>query len=217
MTPAPRDLPSRDDELLLHGRLVAADPTATADLAEQYLAPLIEWLVGHNDRHVSKELFEEAASEALVSLMKRPQSFRPERSSGARPLFSYLCMSAQRDFQNILLRERRHTEGRRSLDSVEHSPDAWKYLGRDDDPALTLVIHEELTQGDQNILAPALDGLSDEEQQALRLMLDGERKTDVFARVLRLDHLPKPEREREVKRVKDKLKKRIERGRTDHA
>jgi hypothetical protein len=41
-------------------------------------------------------------------------------------------------------------------------------------------------------------------------MLQGERKTARFARVLGIEHLSKKEQQAEVKRVKDKLKKRIE-------
>ena len=49
------------------------------------------------------------------------------------------------------------------------------------------------------------------EQQFLDLMLHGERKTTIFARALGIEKLSPSAQESEVKRVKDKLKKRIER------
>ena len=55
------------------------------------------------------------------------------------------------------------------------------------------------------------EGLSDAESRALDLLLDGERKTAVFAEALGIGHLPMKDQRAEVKRVKDKLKKRIER------
>ncbi len=213
MAHVPRALPSPEDELNLHRRLVDGDPTSTADLAAQYLDFLVAWLEERNVRRIRQEFLVEAAEDAIISLMKSPKSFAPERNRAIHPLFAYLCMAAQRDLQNILAREKRQVGGQTSLDSVAQLPDAWKYLGNHDDPLLHLQNREELAQGNQTILEPTRNGLSDEEQQAMHLMLDGERKTAVFARTLHIEHLPTPQQRREVKRVKDKLKKRIKRGR----
>jgi hypothetical protein len=65
----------------------------------------------------------------------------------------------------------------------------------------------------ETILAFVREGLTEAELQALDLILEGERKTAVFAQVLRLNHLAKDLQEAEVKKVKDKLKSRIKRGR----
>jgi biopolymer transport protein ExbD len=46
----------------------------------------------------------------------------------------------------------------------------------------------------------------------LELMLDGERQTSVYVEILEIGHLSLEEREREVKKVKDRLKKRLERA-----
>ncbi len=61
------------------------------------------------------------------------------------------------------------------------------------------------------MIAPVREGLSDAESKALELLLDGERKTAVFAEALGIGHLPTTDQRAEVKRVKDKLKKRIQR------
>jgi hypothetical protein len=47
---------------------------------------------------------------------------------------------------------------------------------------------------------------------AVELMRLNERSTPVYARVLEITHLPFAEQKRIVKRVKDKLKKRVERA-----
>ena len=213
MAHAPRILPSPEDELRLHRRVVDGDPTSTADLAEQYLDLLVAWLRERNDRKLRHEFLVEAAEDALISLMKSPTSFVAERNKSMHPLFAYLCMSARRDLLNILAREKRQCEGQTSLDSVELLPDGWKYHGNANDPSTPLQNREELAHGDQTILEPTRDGLSAEEREALHLMVHGERKTAVFARTLHIEHLPQPQQRREVKRVKDKLKKRIKRGR----
>jgi hypothetical protein len=43
-------------------------------------------------------------------------------------------------------------------------------------------------------------------------MLAGERSTAVYAQALLIGETPQPEQDREVKRVKERLKKRLERG-----
>jgi DNA-directed RNA polymerase specialized sigma24 family protein len=216
MAHAPRILPSPEDELHLHRRLLDGELDATADLAAQYLDPLIADLKRRNDPRIPDAVFGEAAEDALLSLMKDPTTFVPARSRATRPLFAYLCLSARRDLLNILAREKRQLEGQISLDSVQHSPDGWKCLGEDDDPSLTLQRQEELAQGDKTIVAPARNGLPADEQEAMELIVQGERKTAAFARVLRIEHLPKEEQQRKVNRLKNKLRKRIKRGRESH-
>jgi hypothetical protein len=50
------------------------------------------------------------------------------------------------------------------------------------------------------------------DRRVLRLMVDGERRTAVFAAVLGLDGQPAEAQRREVKRAKDRIKKRLERA-----
>lgn len=204
-------LMSEDAGLALHRRLVDGDVTAASDLATTLLDYLIGWLVETNSARIPEHMCIEAAEDALIALAKSPASFNPAKG---KRLIAYLQMSAQGDLRNILQRESRHQQHRMSLESVELSPDAGKYLGTDDDPSLPMQIQEESEQANrenQNV-GPARDGLTAAESQALDLVLDGERKTAAFAEVLGLCHLPPDVQQVEVKRVKDKLKKRIERG-----
>ncbi|HZZ81447.1 MAG TPA: hypothetical protein VFE62_23295, partial [Gemmataceae bacterium] len=87
-----------------------------------------------------------------------------------------------------------------------------KYLGRDDDPSLRLQIFEEAGNAEREIVSPARHGLTEAENLALDLMLQDERRTSEFAKVLGLETMPIREQRAQVKRLKDKLKKRLERG-----
>jgi RNA polymerase sigma factor (sigma-70 family) len=198
-----------EEELGLHRRLLEGDPTATADLAAAFLDPLVAWLTKKNRAKVAEDLCNEAAEDALIALMKSPTSYSPARMG----LWSYLRMSAQGDLQNILRRESRRRRNETTLGAVELSPQAGKYLGREDDPALRLKIQEETATANQAV-TPLLDGLTEGEARALDLILQGERKTAVFAQALGIGHLPKEEQKTQVKRVKDKLQKRLQRGRS---
>jgi hypothetical protein len=77
-------------------------------------------------------------------------------------------------------------------------------------------------RGNQEILGPdpererILQHLRDrfknpKDLQLLELILDGERATETFARILEIENLPFGDQQRAVKRHKDRLKKRLER------
>lgn len=202
---------SEEEERALHGRLVAGDLTAWSDIARRFLDSLIAWLVEKNSADVPEELCVEAAEDALIALAKSPASYNP----GRMRLGAYLRMSAQGDLRNILRREGPHWN-QTSLEDVELSGEDGKYLAVDDDPSLPLLLQEESGRATRTVVSPAREGLSEGESRALDLILQGERKTAVFAEALGIGHLPTSVQRVEVKRVKDKLKKRIERKTGDH-
>jgi RNA polymerase sigma factor (sigma-70 family) len=198
-----------DEELDLHRRLIDGDPVASAQLAEAYLDRLIDFLKATNDRSIPREFIADAAGDALVSLIKKPASFDPGRNSGELPLWAYLKMAAKRDLQNILNKEQRRKK--KSLENVELSDEAGKYLGADKEPVMILQLKEEAEKAEREILTAVRQGLSAGELQVLDLMLQGERKTAVFAQALGIADLPPSEQEATVQRVKNKLNKRLER------
>ncbi len=201
--------PSRNDEevLHLHHRLLERDPTAAHDLAASYLGPLVDWLSA-TDAGAPEDVRLEAAEEALLSLIRDPRSFSPDLQT----LEVYLRMSARGDLLNLLRKERRHHRGHISLESVEHSADAGKYLGRDDDPLLPLRISEEAGRIAASVPEAVRRKLSDTDLRALELMLRGERRTSAFAELWELHQLPPGEQADEVNRRKDRLKKMLKRS-----
>jgi DNA-directed RNA polymerase specialized sigma24 family protein len=205
----PGSLPTQVEALQLHQRLLAADPIAPTELAELYLQPLIDRLAQTNPR-APADFREAAAGEALVALIKSPTSYDP----GRKELFPYLCMSAQGDLLNLLKQESRHHQGRIGWKSVEHSPDARKYLGREDDPSLPLRIAEIQETPQDPAVAAVLASATPQERLVLELMLEGERRTPVIAAAIGLADRPTAEQEDEVKRLKDRIKARLRRGRT---
>lgn len=204
MTAPPFATPSPEEARDIHARLLGGDPVAPAELAVAYLDPLTEWLAARNPGLADPHLCATAAEDALLALIKNPRSYDPQRQT----LEVYLRMSAQGDLRNLLARERRHRGRSASMEVVELSSVRGKYL-RDDagDPAL-LIEHE--AEPAQEVAVPP--GLTAAEERALALMRDGERKTVAYAAALDIAHLPMEDQRREVKRVKDRLKKRIERS-----
>lgn len=186
--------------LSLHQRLLDDDPVATVDFFEMVVPRLERYLryqfpsIGAS---VDPDVYILATHDALTDYFKSPQKYDPDRSG----LMTYLRLAARRDLQNLLGKESRHAKGRISLDSVE--------FDRSDgnDVAETVAgsidaerLREELTEG----MTPG-------ERDVFFLMVEGERSTEAAAAALNIEHLAVRDQVREVKRVKDRIKKRIQR------
>jgi DNA-directed RNA polymerase specialized sigma24 family protein len=169
------------------------------------LEPLVTWLRESN-RTRDDHLLQEAAGEALFHLIKNPHTYDPARST----LAGFLRMSAQCDLCNVLRRERRHQEHRELWSSVEEALDGGNTPGDADDPARIAELGEE-----QAALLARLETCSadwtEPERQVLRLMIQGERRTAVYAGVIRVTDKPLAQQRREVKRFKDRVGKRAKR------
>lgn len=193
-------------------RLLADDPTAPSDLAVAYLDPLITWLQRRWPALDPADAFT-AASEAIINLAKDPRTYVPERQT----LWYYLRMSARGDLKNLQAKEARHRShlSAVSWDDVEHAPDLGKYVVDEAaDPAEVVERVEDLRARLRELKLPdrVRAGLAPEEEKVLELMRLNERRTELYARALGLEGLAPAEQRREVKRVKDRLKKRLERA-----
>lgn len=184
---------------------------ACADLAVAYLNPLIDWLARRSDRRIWRDLIEEAAGEAIVSLGKSSSIFDSTRSRAALPLFAFLKLAAYRDLQNLLQREKAQRRGWIALKSVEDLERRRKYVPGEEDPSAGMERRDEAMKADREVLALVRQGLDERELRVLELMLEGVRKNEPFAQALGIEYEPKETRAAQVKRVKDKLKMRINR------
>ena len=201
----------------VHARLLAGDPVAPSDLAMTYFEPLTAWLEALYPRLHPHECAT-AAGDAILAVIKNPQSYKPERQR-RESLLGYLRMSAKARLGNLQRAERRHSTRRASLDAVALSPVMGKYLGDEDADPARIVEHQE-EESAAPAPAPLPDSLrttlSSVEIEVLRLMDMKERRTIVFARLLGIVDQPVAEQRRAVKRAKDRLHKRRRRAGDAH-
>jgi hypothetical protein len=201
--------PSTEDAIGLHRRLLQRDPVGSADFAIAFLNPLIAWLQSTHSG-ADPMACAEAAGEAIIGFLNNPGAYDPGRLG----VEAFLRMAAQRDLQNLLRKERRHQQNRRDWNVVEQASVDGKYLRREDDPSLPLQIEEaRLRQAPPETV---WQQLTDVERRVWEQMQQGERRNSVFAVILGITHLPADEQRREVKRVKDRLNKRMERAGGKH-
>ena len=199
-------LPSQEEALGLHQQLLAGVPVAPARFAEAYLLPLIAWLDQYFP-NVADDLRADAAERAILSFIKNPDRYQPERL----PLVNYLHMAASSDLRNLQERERKHQQGRISVSNdVELSEHDRNYLEDHSDPSAPLQ-EEEQRESDARSWAALEEACGTEERAVLTLMRQGEKKTSVFAEALGIGHLSQEEQQTEVWRIKDRLMKKLQR------
>jgi DNA-directed RNA polymerase specialized sigma24 family protein len=203
-------MPRDEVGLTLRARLLAGDTTASSDVVDAYLDDLADWLEKQYERTQPDDCLT-AAEDAILGFIKNPMSYEPERKS----LRNYLRMSADGDMKNLLKKERRHSE--RRLNQELSDPVVEKQLqDKEADPYRVLERRAETAAVDAKVrsLVPnwLAAGSTPEEIQVLGLLRIRERRTRVYAAALGISHLSFKEQQEEVKRAKDRLKKRERTG-----
>ena len=188
----------------IHKRLCEGDLTAFAELAEEVMEALVEKLSHKYPNLPDADLPAEAVADALMDYSKRPEQFDPTQ----RGLFGFLVMAAEGDLKNALAKIVRRQKKEIQLEPVEVDERGGNTRDRTDE------LDERI---DFERMRDALDALFDDpkDRAVVRLIMEGERATEVFAQVLELEALPEDQQRTEVKKNKDRVKKRLQRHRGD--
>lgn len=191
----------------VHARLLAGEPTASADLFTCHARSLTRQLVARFPS-TDPDLIHDALVTALLDVAERPERFDP----GRRSFSGYLHMVARADLLNLLEKLRRRRDHEMVGDPVELEAAGRNIGARTIDP-----VGEESADREaaatlaQQAMAVAQ---TEEERIVMQLMLDGERATEVFAKTLGLASLSPAARRAQVYAVKDRLTKRLRRRRS---
>lgn len=190
----------------IHERLLAEDVTAPAELVETLLVLILDRLTRKYPKLSDPDLLPDAVTDALMSYIKRPAQFDPSK----RSLIGFLFMAAEGDLCNALAKEKRRHQKEIPLENVELEVVVGNSEIEEGNSA-TEPEREKLRQALPRIFGNPKDLIM------VELMISGERTTEAFVKVLELRHLPADQQRREVKRHKDRLKKRLERyGKAAH-
>jgi RNA polymerase sigma factor (sigma-70 family) len=191
-----------DGSRVLHACLLQRDPTAPSELAETYLPLLVDWLRQAFPRE-DGALLETLAIDLVLGLAKKPEQYDPDRGS----LTAYLRMAARGDVKNAQESTRRRYLRLAPLNEVElRPPSRNRWWASNADPSEAAILKDADAR-----VAALREHFHGHEREVVDLIVDGERRTESFARVLGLLDRPREEQVREVKRAKDRLKKRMKR------
>lgn len=183
--------------LELHARLLArSDPCVTAEVADAFLLPLVKRLRSRFSHVTDPHIIDTAAEDALLKYFRQPERYDPQRGT----LLGYLLMDAGGDLKNFLRAERRVV--------ALHPPLAeYKTQGenRIDDAEARLT-------GAASPVERAFARVPDPiDRELVELMMENERRTEVYAEALGVAGRPPGEQAAIVKRHKDRLKKLLRR------
>jgi hypothetical protein len=184
-----------------HQRLLAQDdPTAFAELAEWLYVPLVQATRMRAGAGADPALVEEAVGQALLDYNEAPERYDPTRAT----LQSYLTMVAYRDYQNARAKESRRTSHQVSMADQLISEQG----GMADQSIEAFLAHTHTEELWKAVEAAFPDPV---ERQIVELLIDRVRAPEPYAQLLGISDLPDSERQRQIKRVKDRITKRLRR------
>jgi hypothetical protein len=184
----------------VHARLVAGDPTASADLIEMAYEPLIRYaLKRHGSFGVDQDRARDLALKALAGLIEQPSQFDPAKGSS---LFGFLCMVVNGDAINAGEMEKNRAEK-----FSQHVVEVLEVRGK------SYQMRADIRLDAQRIMEKHGSEIviDDGDKEVLTLFLQDERDYSVYARVLGIEHLAPEYRDAEVKRRKDRIETRLRR------
>jgi hypothetical protein len=185
--------------MAVHGRLVAGDRTASADLFELAYGPLIGHAIKkHTAFGMDQDRARDLAVGVLASFAERPGIFDPQKGS----LFGFLCMILDRDAINA-----GRDEANRQEKFSKFAVEVEKVGGN------SYVISPETRVDAKRIMSQyQAEVMVDEgDDEVLRLVLEDERDYEVYAVALGISHMSAEQKRSEVKRRKDRIEKRLQR------
>ena len=186
------EFPTRQDETALHERVVASDPVAPVDIFSVFIDPLVK--VIQHDLRCDLDTARDSAIDAVFEYLRSPSVFQQQKGR----LSTFLAKIAKHRATDRI--RSRSAEARREQnfcavvelltpapkEEMERAVEARK-------------LWEKVEQAVQD----------DQDRAALALILDGERSTEALAEALGLNVTSKLERQREVKRHRDRLVKTL--------
>lgn len=188
--------------LALHRRLLAGDRIASEEVIGLVLLSLIQE-VSSKFRQTDEQIIWNGVSDAVLDYCARPQQFDESRSV---PLDRFLQKAAWRNVANSLRGENRQ-KAREEKAGQEYVASVVEL-----DPVVgNLLQQEENVRRHQQQTKLMNTFQNPKDQQIMVLRLEGERRTEAFAKILGISHQPMDVQRREVKRAKDRIDKILRR------
>jgi RNA polymerase sigma-70 factor (ECF subfamily) len=180
--------------LALWRDLRAGRASAPAAFLQAFLEPLLAWLAEKFPR-ADPEARANVVHDLLLTFVKRPDGYDPAKGG----LAPYLRMAIKGDLLNLLAKKPDRVRLFSEIAVAEPADDRKESV-------------EELPSFDDPRLQAALASFSAAELQVFELMRDGAHQTETFAAVLGITDRTVEQQQREVKRVKDRIMKRLRRA-----
>jgi RNA polymerase sigma-70 factor (ECF subfamily) len=198
---------SNDELLALHQALLEGDAAAPMLLAEKLVPMLRTKLRPLKAKLTDPQVVESAIGQSVATYLRRPEVFDPNRGS----LPSYLAMDAAGDVKNEL--EKRRWEIAHD-EVVERTLVELGLRDRNspvEEEALDDLDPFDVPEANVEVARRLLAKLSPRDRELTQLLVDEVRSYAAWAGVLGIAHLPLEVQKREVKRHKDRIRRKLAR------
>jgi hypothetical protein len=197
--------PANVEDRALYQRVLARDAAASAELFDSYLTRLIRLLERTESLASARgdpAIFVDASTDALFDFVRHPDRYDPEQLS----LLAYFRLAAYRNVVNALRgRGRKLLHDGRFVRDVGLSGAVGKGISEAPLPEDGLQ-EEEIWSRIAAILPDATD------QRIARLIVEGERRREIYAAVLGISDRAVDERQAAVDRAKERVRIRLKRA-----
>jgi DNA-directed RNA polymerase specialized sigma24 family protein len=195
-----KDMEATKEEHSLHQRLVTRnDRTAFEELVNLVYTRLVNDIIGCAGSRVDPHIVEEAVGQALLNYRDRPDRYNLQTHS----LYSYLRMIAYRDFLDAQRKETRHGINQLSLSDLTVA-DELNIIEEAED-----VVSIQSAKDLWMLIEPTFR--NDRDKKLALLVINRARPFELYAKLLQIEHLPKAEQQKLVKREKDRISKHLRR------
>ncbi|MDN5211619.1 hypothetical protein QQ020_06140 [Fulvivirgaceae bacterium BMA12] len=195
-----------DIERQLHSRVLEGDEVAASILFSKYSDSIIQELSRIFPEVVKQDLesIYEGVTDAFLSYLAQPEKFDPNKAT----LRAYLLMAAKGDMKNIIDKKARALK--KVGQSVELNEEVRNSKVDEMKNPEEQLLHQEVLSLKKDQLRALFPKEIDFE--VAELVLYGVRETGPYAKILELDDLEEAEQQREVKKVKDRIKVKLKRA-----
>jgi len=186
----------------LHRRILNGDRTASAELFETYLDPLVRHLRFKWPREPEEQL-RDLAVDCLAGYIERPERFDPSQAS----LQTWLNLDAHRDLQNAYQKAKRSPR----FFSIDVSGEGPR---RKEIPEMGVEDYHASDEETESLLQLLKETFIDPTDRAVvGLLLADHDNDDLYVEVLGLRGLSKAERDAAINRAKARVRRRAQRAR----
>jgi DNA-directed RNA polymerase specialized sigma24 family protein len=193
--------PGQEALLVLHEALLGGDIAARVRLAELLLPAMRRRFA--NRRDLEHDEIDSIIGNCIATYLSAPDAYDRARA----PLLAYLYRDIDGDVRNEVAKRSRRPEVAAEDEILElRAPRGNPTM---EDEVVERLDPLDLPRSQVEAVLAQIKELSQEDREILRLRVEGVRSTHVYAQVLGIAHLPAGQQRREVKRVKDRLDKRL--------
>lgn len=198
---------SSDELLRLHRALLDGDTIAPLLLAEKLLPLLRARLARFSAKLTDPQIVESAIGHSVATYLGEPEAYDPT----GRSLVNYLAMDVEGDVKNELGKRQREIASDEVVEDRLVEVGLRSRNSPVEEEALDALDPFDVPTAAVKAARRGLAQLSAHDRELAQLVADDVRSYAVWAEVLGITHLPLDDQVREVKRQKDRIKKKLER------